>query len=236
MKKFLAIFAAAAIVATAGFAVVHNKMNDENVETETTSEAQSYNSTDYYSGNDYSATSESIEAQTSESSVSETSSVAEAHSFTSQIDSLSGTMLIVLPDKNCSEYNSSDKIALSIDGISLVDENGKSVQYDDVKNFESAKVVYSGDIKETYPAQVDAQKVVLSGRRYCTVSFVVDGKVIKTHRVEKGGSLNAADMPNAGAYCKDGYHFECWLNGDKSVSSVSDISDNITLTAKISKD
>ena len=234
MKKFLAIFAAAAVVATAGFAVVHNKMNDNVIETETTSNVRSQNDTEYNSSVDYSVTSESTSESSSETSSTE--AVAETHSFTSQIDSLSGTMLIVMPDKNCTEYNSSDKIALSIDGISLVDENGKTVQYDDVKNFESAKVVYSGDVKETYPAQIDAQKVVLSGRRYCTVSFVVDGKVIKTHRVEKGSTLNAADMPNAGAYCKDGYHFECWLNGDKSVSSVSDISDNITLTAKISKD
>lgn len=234
MKKFLAVFAAAAVVAAAGFAVVHNKMNDDNIETETTSGVSSEIYQGSYGG--YSQASEESSEQSSEQTSDADAITADQHSFSAEIDSVSGMMLIVLPDENSSEYRSSDKIAFSLDGISVTDENGAAVGYEDINNYESVQVVYSGDVRETYPAQIDAKKIVLSGQKYFNVDFVIDGTVVKTLRVEKGESINASDMPNAGAYCKDGYHFEYWLDGEKSVSSVPNITGNVTLTAKISKD
>ncbi len=235
MKKFLAIFAAVAIAAAAGFAVVHNKMNDDNVETneitDAVSEAQQGGS---YSGD--SQTDDENSTQPSEQSSDEASQAVAQNRFNAKVDTVSGMMLIVAPDENSSEYKSSDKITFSLDGVDVVDENGKAVGYDDITNFESADVFYSGGIKETYPAQIDARKVVLSGKKYCNVSFVINGDVVKTMKVRRGDTVDAADMPNAGAYCADGYHFECWLDGERSVSFVSDISDDVTLTAKISKD
>lgn len=233
MKKFLAIFAAAAVVGTTCFAIIQSRKNEPDTDTETTS-AYSQTQADY---TDISQKSEETSSSVSEQSTEATTEASdEQHSFTGSIEAVSGTNVIVLTDKNCTEYNSSDKFSFGISGIDIADENGKAVADDDVKNFNSVKIFYSGDIMETYPAQVNAQKIVLSERKYCNVKFVVDNTVVKTLRVEKGGSVDSADMPNAGAYCADGYHFECWLDGTRAVSFLSDINDSVTLTAKISKD
>lgn len=237
MKKFLAIFAAAAVVGTACFAVIKDRTEKPPAEPETTA-SQSEQSVTGAQG-EYSTTEQSSavsEEPTQQTSAGTTQGSNSQRSFTSQIDSVSGSLMIVVPDKNCAEYGSSDKISFNAAGINVADENGKAVKADDIKNFSSAKVTYTGEIKETYPAQIDAQRVVLSGREYCNVYFSVDGTVVKILRVKTGESLNSSDMPNAGAYCRDGYHFEYWLDGDKGVSSLANIKDSVTLTAKISKD
>lgn len=232
MKKFLAIFAAAAVVGTSCFAIIQSRKEKPDTDTETTS---SYSQTQ--SGyNSYTPQNADNGDSTTEQSTEVTANSAAEHNFTGAIDAVNGTSVIVKTDKNCAEYNSSDKISFSISGIEVVDENGKAVTTDDIGNFGSAKIYYSGDIMETYPAQVNAQKVILSERKYCNVSFVIDGAVVKTIKVEKGGSVDSADMPNAGAYCADGYHFECWLDGTRAVSYLADLNDSVTLTAKISKD
>lgn len=157
------------------------------------------------------------------------------HTFSGRVEAVSGSMLTVNPDKKSDEYKSSDKITFSTDKIKITDEKGKWVKADDIGNFSFASVRYSGEIEETYPAKVKAESVVLSKRAYCNVYFVVDGKEIEKLTVKIGESVDSSDMPNAGAYCKEDTHFVCWQNGTEQVLSLENITDNITLNAKIEK-
>ncbi len=233
MKRFLAIFAAAAVVAAVGFGVIKIKKDDSVKPDEAVSASSEAGDNSLY---DTSSTLKSEEetSQTTESQSSQTSY--SERTFTSQIDSVSGALMIVVPDKNCVESDSSDKFSFSTDGITVTDSNGKAISADDIKNFASAKVTYTGEMMETYPVQIKATGIVLSSREYCNVNFSVNGQIVKTLRVRTGETVNSADMPNAGAYCQDGYHFECWLDGNKSVTSLSGVSDSVTLTAKIVED
>ena len=43
-------------------------------------------------------------------------------------------------------------------------------------------------------------------------------------------------MPNAGAACPDGYHFEGWSVDGKDINGLKNITDSVTVTAKIRKD
>ena len=90
---------------------------------------------------------------------------------------------------------------------------------------------------ETYPLMVHAEKIVLSQREKCNVYFYLDGKIIKTLTVDIGASIDSADMPRAGAYCDDGYHFENWIDeSGKAVYALENIKDSVVLNAKISHD
>ena len=78
---------------------------------------------------------------------------------------------------------------------------------------------------------------MLTDRTDCNVYFCLpDGEVIDTVRVPVGATLDSADMPNAGAYCDDGYHFEGWQLNGATVYGVADIEQSISLVAKIRKD
>lgn len=174
-----------------------------------------------------------------EATTTTTSSATESkkvHIFSSRIEAVSGDMLTVNPDKNSDEYKSSDKITFSTKGIKITDEKGTAIREDDIGNFASARVRYSGAILETYPAQIKAINVVLSERAYCNVHFVVNGNEIETLTVEKGAGVDSSDMPNAGAYCKVGTHFVSWQNENgEPILSLEKITDTITLTAKIAE-
>ena len=90
---------------------------------------------------------------------------------------------------------------------------------------------------ETYPLMVNADKIVLSQREKCNVYFYLDGKIIKTLTVDPGTTVESADMPNAGAYCDEGYHFDYWMDEKgEVVESIIDIKDSVVLNAKISHD
>ncbi len=235
MKKYIAIIAAIAVLGAAGIVVVEKRSNKPDTDKETTS----YSQTAVRSG-------EKSEAQQSKSSTvsdkteqSETSKTQEStHSFNCEIDSVSGTVLLVIPDKDSGERKSSDKISLDFSKAAVTDEKGKKIAQDDIKNFSRAKIYYNGEIRETYPASITAQKIVLSGREYCNIYFYSEltGELLKTHRVPVGSNLDSADMPNAGAACPDGYHFEGWSVDGKDINGLKNITDSVTVTAKIRKD
>lgn len=235
MKKVLAIIAAVAVAAAVSIAVIQSKKADSEIETETRTTESMVDMTDFSVTEESSAVSESFTEKTTQKTTESTAPVSGKGSFTAQIESFSGSMMIVAPDAGTSERSSADKISFSVSGINVTDANGKAVKADDVQNFSAAKIAYSGGIKETYPAQINAQSVVLSSRKYCNVYFDVDGTVVKTLRIPVGGSVNSSDMPNAGAYCADGSYFDGWTDGSADVSSLTNVTDSMTLTAKIIK-
>ncbi len=232
MKKFLAAFAAVAVIGAACFAVIQSNNNKENV----SSEAES--STQVQANEDISGYSSATVSSTEEFSASSSSVSTEntsKKSFTGEIDVVNGMNIILVPEKSSKEY-SSGRISVSLSGLNAVDSNGKTVKPDDYKNFSKAAVYYDGNIMETYPPQVNAEKVVFLSREKCNIYFEVDGTIVKTICVDVGADIDSSDMPNAGAACKEGTHFNYWtVNGEK-VTYLSNVRESVTVSAEISKD
>ncbi len=234
MKKYVAALAALAVVGTAGVVYLSDKIEDTPTDSTTTTTTSSYSQSYDSSTTKNSVT---VDKTEEESTTSTTKEDEKEYTFDAEIDSVSGDVLILIPDKNSDVAKSADKITVGLKNVKTVDKNGKSVKSDDVKNFSDITITYDGTVMETYPAQVKATKAVLKNRTDCNVYFCLDdGKVIDVITIPVGSDLESADMPNAGAYCPDGYHFEGWLSGSKVVYGIADIQDSMSLTAKIRKD
>ncbi|MGN1479381.1 MAG: hypothetical protein ACI4XH_06405 [Acutalibacteraceae bacterium] len=235
MKKYIAIIAACAVVGVAGVAVVKNHMASPD-ENKTTADAGA----SYSQSADGETTKKTVSDEVSSSqssSVSKSDEDAVLLSFTGVIESVDGSTVTVVPDKGESVRSSADKITFGLDSAELTDESGAAVRADDAKNFAKVKVYYKDGVRETYPASVDAQKIVLLEREYCNVYFYSDkNELIKTLRVKVGDSLESADMPNGGAYCPDGYHFVGWEYGSEIVDGIKKLTKSATLKAVISQD
>lgn len=234
MKKYIAIIAAIAVLGTAGIVVVNKRLTSK---TDDNKKSQSYSQAVSGESSGSAQSQDSSKSEESERS-SESQAAKDVSSFFCEVDSVSGTNMIVVPDKNSAERKSSDKISLDFSKAAVTDEKSKKVSQDDIKNFSRAKIYYNGEIRETYPASITAQRIVLSGREYCNIYFYSEltGELLKTHRVPVGSNLDSADMPNAGAACPDGYHFEGWSVDGKDINGLKNITDSVTVTAKIRKD
>ncbi len=236
MKKYIAAFAALAVVGAAGVLYVNQKMDTDTPEESTSSSSLSYYDLDDDNKDSYSKPVMSNKTEPSSTEESTTQPIKE-YTFDAEIDAVSGDSLVLKVDENSDVYKSADKVYVTYNGVKTVDTKGNTVKNDDVGNFKKATVYYDGTVMETYPAQVKASKIVFEGRTDCNVYFrMPGGELIDTVTVPVGAALESADMPNAGAYCDDGYHFEGWLLNEKIVYGVSDIQTSITLTAKIGKD
>lgn len=190
------------------------------------------------------------QAKTSDASVSQRSQVQQnditasaveqdkkVNSFNADVVSSDGNVYEVAISDESNGIPKGSKVKVSVDKKHLYDNNGKTVRDDDFINFKNAQVIYTGDILKTSPLSVNADKVILSQREKCSVYFYIDGKNIKTLTVSVGASIDSSDMPNAGAYCEDGYHFDGWLDENgKEVYSLEKITDSVVLNAKISHD
>lgn len=157
------------------------------------------------------------------------------HTFSADIEAVSDKEIAVVPKKGFAERMKSDRLSFSPDEVKITDKSGRKVRADDVMNFSEAEVEYYSKVKNDYPSEIDVRTLVLSSREYCNVYFSVNGKEVETLRVPVGGSVEECDMPNAGAYCKKGKRFDGWTDGKNDVSSLVNITDSITLTAKIVK-
>lgn len=233
MKKFVAAFAALAVAGAVGVMYVNEKMDTDDAAepsvTSTTSSAQSDNS--------HSHSGTAVSDKTEESTTESTTEKEKEYTFDAEIFAVAGVSVTLNVDKDSEVAKSADRVVVSFDNVELVDAKGNKIKDDDVANFKNATVTYDGKVRETYPAQVTASKIVLRNRTDCNVYFrLPDGEVIDTVRVPVGSTLDSADMPNAGAYCDDGYHFEGWQLNGQTVFGVEDIEQSISLVAKIRKD
>lgn len=235
MKKYIAALAALAVVGTAGVLYLDNKMDTEAPadQSSTTTSTYSQSGSSKTTGSTAAAIGDKSQTQSTET----TSEKAKEYIFNAEIDDISGTSLKLKVEEDSGAAKSADKIVVDFDGVEAVDSQGKRVKADDVANFKNVTVYYDGTIMETYPAQVKATKIVFKNRTDCNIYFCLqDGEVIDTVTVPVGSTLDSADMPNAGAYCDDGYHFEGWLLNGEKVFGVDNIRTNITLVAEIRKD
>ena len=158
------------------------------------------------------------------------------HTFSADIEAVSDDEIAVVPRKGFAERVKSDRLEFSLDGVKIIDEKGKTVRADDVMSFSGAEVEYYSGVRNAYPEDIIVRSLTLSARKYCNVYFIVNGKNVETLRVPVGGKVEESDMPNAGAYCKKGYRFDGWTDGKIYIRSLANITDSVTLTAKIVKD
>ena len=158
------------------------------------------------------------------------------HAFSADIEAVSDDEIAVVPRKGFAERVKSDRLEFSLDKVKITDEKGKTVKADDAMNFSCAEVEYYSGVRNTYPEDITVRGLTLSLRKYCNVYFIVNGKNVETLRVPVGGRVEESDMPNAGAYCKKGYRFDGWTDGRIDIRSLANITDSVTLTAKMVKD
>ncbi|MBQ7596171.1 MAG: hypothetical protein IJU45_05850 [Clostridia bacterium] len=228
MKKYLLAFLIIAVLGTSGFAAAkHFSKKDTEPATTAPSTSQdtqaSVNSADLTEKNDVTTT---LPAQQDKE-----------YTFDAELLSVTGNSFELESKSAAGGISLKSKVRATVENKNVFDENGKTVRDDDFENFRAAKVTFYGDVMETYPLMVHAEKIVLSQRERCNVYFYFNGKIIKTLAVEVGASIDSADMPRAGAYCDDGYHFESWIDeSGKPVYALNDINDSVVLNAKISHD
>lgn len=233
MKKYVAALAAVAVLGGAGVFYVNEKMDDTTDDPQTTATTSSYSQ----SADSDKTESDSVAANNDVTEENTTEKEDKEYSFTAEIDSVKGSSATLLVKDGEDILKSGSKVTVSIKDVDVVDSKGKKIKPDDMGNFESATITYDGSVRETYPLQVDAIKITLENRTDCNVYFCLeDGEIIDTLTVEKGSSLESADMPNAGAYCPEGYHFEGWTLDGETVYGLEKVDDSVSLVAKIRKD
>lgn len=81
-----------------------------------------------------------------------------------------GDHLLVTPDKDSSEYKSSDKISVGLTDAVITDKNGKKITLADLKAGDRIKITYNGVIAESYPAQISASEIEVTGH-----NVLIDG-------------------------------------------------------------
>ena len=214
---------------------------NENQTQTLTQQSQSYSYTDLPSQKQPETSDPSVSQQSQVQQNDITASAVEqdkkVNSFNADVLSADGNVYEVEIISESNGIPKGSKVKVSVDKKHLYDNNGKTVRADDFVNFKKAQVIYTGDILKTSPLSVNADKVILSQREKCSVYFYIDGKNIKTLTVSVGASLDSSDMPNASAYCQDGYHSDGWQDeSGKTVYSLENITESVVLSAKISHD
>ncbi len=231
MKKYVAAFAVIAAVGVAGALYVNEKMDDTTVDTDTSTTSSSY--AQQVDGNNV----DTDDADDNKTEEAPTEQDKKESTFYGEIDSVKGNTVTVIVNDGEEILSSGDKVAVGFNDVEITDSNGKKIKDDDVGNFKNATVTYDGTVMETYPLQVNASKIVLKNRTDCNVYFCLEGgENIDTLTIPVGSTLESADMPNAGAYCPDGYHFEGWTLNGETIYGISEINDTVSVIAKISKD
>ncbi|NLK96465.1 MAG: DUF3221 domain-containing protein [Epulopiscium sp.] len=72
-----------------------------------------------------------------------------------------GENLIVVPDTSSNEAKASDKIVVHTNNASIMDANNQEIQIEDIPIGHIVEITYNGEIMESYPAQISADKIQL---------------------------------------------------------------------------
>ncbi len=86
----------------------------------------------------------------------------EEYSFQAEVISVGDTLLIT-PDQESSEYKSSDIMSVGLVKCDIVDANGKKMESGAIKAGDILEVTYNGMIAESYPAQIGAKSIKVTG-------------------------------------------------------------------------
>ena len=84
----------------------------------------------------------------------------------------SSNRLLVAPDKDSNEIKSADKIAVGLTDGLILGLNGESLSKEELKAGDLVKITYDGIIRESYPAQITASLIEITGR-----NILIDGYI-----------------------------------------------------------
>ena len=71
--------------------------------------------------------------------------------------------LLVTPNSDSNEYKSSDKIAVNVRNAKIIDKAGEAISISDIMAGDRVKISYNGVIAESYPAQITATSLQVTG-------------------------------------------------------------------------
>lgn len=71
--------------------------------------------------------------------------------------------LLIAPDKESREYNSSDRIVVGLLDTNIFDDKGSAVDVNYIKSGDRLRIYYNGLMAESYPAQISADKIEIIG-------------------------------------------------------------------------
>lgn len=74
-----------------------------------------------------------------------------------------GDHLLVTPDVDSAEYRSSDRIAVALGSAVLENKDGNVITLVDLMPGDYLEITYGGEIAESYPAQIGAEKIKVTG-------------------------------------------------------------------------
>lgn len=70
-----------------------------------------------------------------------------------------GDSLLITPDKDSTEYKSSDKMSVSLVDTKILNKDGSEIALKDLKPGDIIEITYNGVILESYPAQITASAI-----------------------------------------------------------------------------
>lgn len=83
-----------------------------------------------------------------------------------------GERLLVAPDKESTEYTSSDRIAAAISEAQILDEQKHETDMDRILPGDRIRISYDGLIAESYPAQITADMIEIVGHNKLIDGFL----------------------------------------------------------------
>jgi predicted small lipoprotein YifL len=81
-----------------------------------------------------------------------------------------GDSLLVAPDPESNEYKSSDKMLVNLLNAGIKNSTGDDIAKEELKVGDTVKITYNGVIAESYPAQISASLIQVTGH-----NNVIDG-------------------------------------------------------------
>lgn len=83
-----------------------------------------------------------------------------------------GSTILVTPAKDSIELKSSDRIAVTVADDAIKGLDGNSIDRQELKPGDLVRISYSGGIRESYPAQISASLIELTGRNILIDAYI----------------------------------------------------------------
>ncbi len=109
------------------------------------------------------------DSQTDDENDSDTGEDTDAVTFKAEILE-TGASLLVAPTQESNEYKSSDKMTVHLTEVNITDQSGESITGDELKLGDIISITYNGMINESYPAQISASAIQVTGHNH-----IIDG-------------------------------------------------------------
>lgn len=95
----------------------------------------------------------------------------EIYTFMAQVIE-NGSTILVAPAQDSNELKSSDRIAVTVADDAIKGQNGNSIDRQELKPGDLVRISYNGGIRESYPAQISASLIELTGRNILIDAYI----------------------------------------------------------------